>query len=117
MEDKYDGIRAQAHVSGDEVKIFSRTRDEITESFPELPPAFAGLSQDVILDGEIVAWEYADNPVDATAVIDEPVSEAAEIENQESRPCAPIQRPAAATRKEESQRPALASGSSRISGF
>ena len=78
VEDKYDGIRAQAHVSGDEVKIFSRTRDEITESFPELPPAFAGLPHDVILDGEIVAWEYADNPVDATAVIDEPVSEAAE---------------------------------------
>ena len=79
VEDKYDGIRAQAHVSGDEVKIFSRTRDEITESFPELPPAFAGLSQDVILDGEIVAWEYSDNLVDATVVIDEPVSEAAEI--------------------------------------
>jgi DNA ligase-1 len=78
VEDKYDGIRAQAHVSGDEAKIFSRTRDEITESFPELPPAFAGLPHDVILDGEIVAWEYADNPVDATAVIDEPVSEAAE---------------------------------------
>lgn len=79
VEDKYDGIRAQAHVSGDEVKIFSRTRDEITESFPELPPALAGLSQDVILDGEIVAWEYSDNLVDATVVIDEPVSEAAEI--------------------------------------
>jgi ATP-dependent DNA ligase len=78
VEDKYDGIRAQAHISGDEAKIFSRTRDEITESFPELPPAFAGLPHDVILDGEIVAWEYADNPVDATAVIDEPVSEAAE---------------------------------------
>jgi DNA ligase-1 len=58
VEDKYDGIRAQAHVSGGEVKIFSRTRDEITESFPELPPALAGLPHDAILDGEIVAWEY-----------------------------------------------------------
>ncbi len=58
VEDKYDGIRAQAHVSGGEVKIFSRTRDEITESFPELPDALAGLPQDAILDGEIVAWEY-----------------------------------------------------------
>ena len=37
VEDKYDGIRAQAHCSGGEVRIFSRTRDEITESFPELP--------------------------------------------------------------------------------
>jgi DNA ligase-1 len=56
VEDKYDGIRAQAHVSGGEVKFFSRTRDEITESFPELPDALAGLAQDAIFDGEIVAW-------------------------------------------------------------
>ena len=58
VEDKYDGIRAQAHCSGGEVRIFSRTRDEITESFPELPEALAGLPDDVILDGEIVAWKY-----------------------------------------------------------
>ena len=57
VEDKFDGIRAQAHVSHGEVRIFSRTRDEITESFPELPEALAGLP-DVILDGEIVAWSY-----------------------------------------------------------
>jgi len=56
VEDKYDGIRAQAHCSGGEVRIFSRTRDDITESFPELPGALAGLPQDAILDGEIVAW-------------------------------------------------------------
>ena len=58
VEDKYDGIRAQAHCSGGEVRFFSRTRDEITESFPELPEALAGLPQAAILDGEIVAWSY-----------------------------------------------------------
>ncbi len=58
VEDKYDGIRAQAHVSEGEARIFSRTRDEITESFPELPEALAGLPKDAILDGEIVAWSY-----------------------------------------------------------
>jgi DNA ligase 1 len=58
VEDKYDGIRAQAHCSGETVEFFSRTRDEITESFPELPEALAGLPQDAILDGEIVAWSY-----------------------------------------------------------
>jgi ATP-dependent DNA ligase I len=61
VEDKYDGIRAQAHISGGEVKFFSRTRDEITESFPELPDALVGLPQDAVLDGEIVAWESAEN--------------------------------------------------------
>ncbi len=63
VEDKYDGIRAQAHCSDGEVRIFSRTRDEITESFPELPDALAGLPQEAILDGEIVAWSY-DGPED-----------------------------------------------------
>ena len=58
VEDKYDGIRAQAHCSGDEARFFSRTRDDITESFPELPEALAGLPKDAILDGEIVAWSY-----------------------------------------------------------
>src|SRR5579863_1297839 len=78
VEDKYDGIRAQAHVSGGEVKIFSRTRDEITESFPELPPALAGLPTGAILDGEIVAWEYPATLEDARNVVDEPVSGAGE---------------------------------------
>ena len=52
VEDKYDGVRAQAHCSGDTVRFFSRTRDEITESFPELPDTLTGLPQDAILDGE-----------------------------------------------------------------
>ena len=58
VEDKYDGIRAQAHVAGGEVKFFSRTRDEITESFPELPDALSALPEDAIFDGEIIAWDY-----------------------------------------------------------
>ncbi len=61
IEDKYDGIRAQAHCSGDDIRIFSRTRDEITESFPELSEVLGGFSSDVILDGEIVAWDYAES--------------------------------------------------------
>src|SRR3954451_20726308 len=62
VEDKYDGIRAQAHCSGDTVRFLSRTRDDITESFPEMPDALAGLPQDAILDSEIVAWSYLSEP-------------------------------------------------------
>jgi DNA ligase-1 len=62
VEDKYDGIRAQAHIAGGEARLFSRTRDEITESFPELVPALAGLRESTILDGEIVAWNSSDAP-------------------------------------------------------
>ncbi|MGH9557493.1 MAG: ATP-dependent DNA ligase [Terriglobales bacterium] len=58
VEDKYDGVRAQAHCggSGGEVRIFSRTRDEVTESFPELLVPLAAFAEPVILDGEILAW-------------------------------------------------------------
>jgi DNA ligase-1 len=61
VEDKYDGIRAQAHCGGKndaQVRIFSRTLDEISESFPELPPALLAFPDPVILDGEILAWEF-----------------------------------------------------------
>jgi DNA ligase-1 len=59
VEDKYDGIRAQAHCGGKDdprVRIFSRTLDEISESFPELPPALRAFPQTAILDGEILSW-------------------------------------------------------------
>ena len=78
VEDKYDGIRAQAHVSQGEVRIFSRTRDDITESFPELPPALSSLPEDVILDGEIVAWEYPARLEATKAIVDEASSQVAE---------------------------------------
>lgn len=58
VEDKYDGIRAQAHKSGRKVKLFSRTLDEINE-FPELFDGLAALPGEFILDGEIVAWRDA----------------------------------------------------------
>jgi len=54
VEDKFDGIRAQAHVSGDQVAIYSRTMDEITHRFPELLEPLLKLPGDVVIDGEIV---------------------------------------------------------------
>jgi DNA ligase-1 len=54
VEDKFDGIRAQAHVTTDRVAIYSRTMDEITQRFPELLAPLSKLATDVIIDGEIV---------------------------------------------------------------
>ena len=61
VEDKYDGIRAQAHCSGGCARLFSRTMDNITSSFPELIPSLAAFPEDVVLDGEILGWRYDDN--------------------------------------------------------
>src|SRR5215471_7832803 len=59
VEDKYDGVRAQAHCGGKNdptVRLFSRTLDEISPAFPELPPALRAFPEPLILDGEILAW-------------------------------------------------------------
>ncbi|HEY0006649.1 MAG TPA: ATP-dependent DNA ligase [Pyrinomonadaceae bacterium] len=54
VEDKFDGIRGQAHTQGGRVALYSRTMDEITHRFPELIAPLENLPSDAILDGEIV---------------------------------------------------------------
>lgn len=54
VEDKFDGIRAQAHTKEGRVSIYSRTMDEITHRFPELLEPLQQLSVDAVIDGEIV---------------------------------------------------------------
>jgi DNA ligase-1 len=55
VEDKYDGIRAQAHVRAGQARLFSRTLNDISRSFPEIIAALAACPHDAIFDGEIVA--------------------------------------------------------------
>jgi DNA ligase-1 len=67
LEDKYDGMRAQVHCGAAEqagrVAIYSRNREDITESYPELVEAFAGVTTEdgagLIFDGEILGWDYS----------------------------------------------------------
>ena len=61
MEDKFDGMRAQVHC-GDaaapgRVAIYSRNKEDVTASFPEIEEAFAHVREPLILDGEILAWD------------------------------------------------------------
>src|SRR6185436_12800849 len=55
-DDKYDGIRAQIHTDGSEVRIYSRTLDDVTHRFPEVAGAARMIGRSAILDGEIVAF-------------------------------------------------------------
>jgi len=65
LEDKYDGVRAQIHCGSPEhpgrVTLFSRSREDMTASFPELVEAFADFNQPMVLDGEILAWSSMEN--------------------------------------------------------
>ena len=58
-EDKYDGIRAQAHISNGRVVIFSRTLDDITHGYPDVVAALATVADTVVLDGELLAIDPA----------------------------------------------------------
>ena len=56
VEDKYDGIRAQLHRDGDDVRLYSRDLHDISGQFPEVVEGTRGLAWDGILDGEILGW-------------------------------------------------------------
>jgi DNA ligase-1 len=55
LEDKYDGIRAQAHVRDRTVTLFSRTLNDVSASYPEVRAMLAAIPGRAMLDGEIVA--------------------------------------------------------------
>jgi len=57
IEDKFDGIRAQLHRDSTRVEIFSRDLKRITDQFPEIAEHACVFSADVILDGEIIAFD------------------------------------------------------------
>lgn len=57
VQPKYDGLRVQIHKDGEQVKLFSRNLESMTEMFPELVKAAARLrAKSVILDGEAIAY-------------------------------------------------------------
>jgi DNA ligase-1 len=58
VEDKFDGIRAQLHRGAGRVEIFSRDLRRVTEQFSELAQAAQKLKNEVILDGEVMAFEH-----------------------------------------------------------
>ncbi|HEV8619003.1 MAG TPA: MBL fold metallo-hydrolase RNA specificity domain-containing protein [Candidatus Udaeobacter sp.] len=57
VEDKFDGIRAQLHRNGERVEIFSRDLRRITDQFPELAERAKKFEQELIVDGEIIAFQ------------------------------------------------------------
>jgi DNA ligase 1 len=55
IEDKFDGIRAQAHRADGRVVLYSRDLKEVTAQFPEVVSALEKLPGELILDGELLA--------------------------------------------------------------
>ncbi len=54
---KWDGIRAQVIKREGQVFIWSRGEELVTEKYPEIQAAAAGLPDGTVIDGEILPWK------------------------------------------------------------
>jgi ATP-dependent DNA ligase I len=64
VEWKLDGIRIQAHLSGGDVRLFTRTLDDITARLPDVVAALAKLPLSAaVLDGELIALREDGTPL------------------------------------------------------
>ncbi|PRZ06470.1 DNA ligase-1 [Isoptericola sp. CG 20/1183] len=60
---KLDGIRVQVHRSGDDVSVFTRSLDDITERLPEVVALARSLDvESAVLDGEAIALDETGRP-------------------------------------------------------
>jgi len=63
IEWKLDGARVQVHKSRDDVRLYSRTGNDVTAAAPEIVAIVHGLPDDVLmLDGEVIALKETGAP-------------------------------------------------------
>ena len=63
VDGKLDGIRLQAHREGDEVHLFTRSLDDITDRLPEVVEAVLAMpAQRLVVDGEAIALDASGRP-------------------------------------------------------
>lgn len=64
FEWKMDGARIQAHKSADQIRIFSRSLNEVSAAIPEVVQSLQTLpTSDVVLDGEAIVFDASNRPV------------------------------------------------------
>ncbi|MFD3547281.1 ATP-dependent DNA ligase [Streptomyces sp. NPDC058655] len=64
VEEKLDGVRIQVHREGDDVRVYTRSLDEITDRLPEVVELARSLpGERFILDGEVIGRTADGRPV------------------------------------------------------
>ncbi|MEM8866719.1 MAG: ATP-dependent DNA ligase [Verrucomicrobiota bacterium] len=58
IEWKWDGIRAQLIKRGNQPVLWSRGEEMLGEQFPEIMEAVARLRENLVLDGEVLVWDF-----------------------------------------------------------
>jgi DNA ligase-1 len=63
FEWKLDGARVHVHKRGEDVRVFTRSRNDVTDSAPEIVAAIRALpARDLIVDGEAIALQAGGAP-------------------------------------------------------
>lgn len=63
FEMKWDGVRAIAYIGGGRLRLLSRNDRDITQTYPDLAGLVGALGRSqVVLDGEVVAFDAAGRP-------------------------------------------------------
>jgi DNA ligase-1 len=63
FEWKMDGARIQAHKSGDDVRLYTRSLNEVTAAVPEIVETVRGFPEHtLVLDGEAIAFDAKGRP-------------------------------------------------------
>jgi DNA ligase-1 len=63
LELKLDGARIQVHKQGADVRVFSRNLRDVTGAVPEVVDAVRVLPRDLIVDGEVLAFDAEGMPL------------------------------------------------------
>jgi DNA ligase-1 len=64
VDTKLDGIRVQVHRDGDEIRLYTRSLDDITDRLPDVVRVVAQLpARRLVLDGEVLAVDARGRPV------------------------------------------------------
>jgi ATP-dependent DNA ligase I len=63
FEWKMDGARIQVHKVGNDVRVYTRSLNEVTEAIPEIVATARGFSEHtLVLDGEAIAFDHRGRP-------------------------------------------------------
>ena len=80
VDTKLDGIRVQVHRYGDEIRLYTRTLDDITDRLPEVVRVVADLpARRLVLDGEVLAVDERGRPVAFQLIASRTMTKTAQI--------------------------------------
>ena len=87
LETKYDGMRTQIHKDGDDIRVFTRRLEDVTEQFPDIVAAVRDCidADQCIIEGEAVAYDPEDHSMVAFQKLSKRIKRKYDIEAMQEK--------------------------------